>query len=152
MKSPIRFASRASLGQAGPDDHDIGRLISRWSFRYRFAGAAQFGWKVLQLGESVFHRQHRLSVINVDAGDEVQRRDCRSEDIDEAQRLMTGHQVPATFLAILPLAERRLLERCDMLSPGFHLHSVCFPETESVYRTSRPGAAGTTMTIAHCLR
>src|SRR6266436_4838395 len=60
--------------------------------------------------------------------------------------------MPATDLAIHALAERCRLERRNMLSPGFDLHGVGFPEAESVDRTSRPGTAGIAMTIAHCLR
>src|ERR1700737_4529601 len=38
-----------------------------------------------------------------------------------------------------------------MLSAGFDLHRVRFPEAESVDRASRPGTAGIAMTIAHGL-
>src|SRR6266478_1685652 len=87
----------------------------------------------------------------MDAGGEFQRRDCRGEHVDEPDGLVAAHQMPATDLAIHALAEWCLLERRNMLSPGFDLHGVCFPEAESVDRTSRPGTAGIAMTIAHRL-
>jgi hypothetical protein len=65
---------------------------------------------------------------------------------------MPRHQVPATVFAVLPLAEGGFLKRHDVLSPGLDLYRIRFPETESVDRASRPGAAGGAMTITHRLR
>ncbi len=38
-----------------------------------------------------------------------------AEDIDQAEHRMIGQQVSAAFAAILALAERCLLEACNML-------------------------------------
>ena len=65
---------------------------------------------------------------------------------------MPCHQVPATFFAVFSLAERRLLERSNVLSPGFDLYRIRFPQTESIDWTARPGLARTAVTIAHSLR
>src|SRR3954451_23432583 len=126
--------------------------VSRALFRDRLAGAAQFGWKILQLWESVFHRQHRLGVIDVNPRRELERRDRRRKHVNEAERLMARHQVPATFFAVFSLAERRFLERSNVLSPGFDLYRIRLPQAESIDRTTRPGAAGSAVAVAHRLR
>src|SRR5688572_23078478 len=64
---------------------------------------------------------------------------------------MVGHQVSAAFRAVLPLAERRLLEGGHLLRPCGNPHRLGLPEAESVHRSAGPGPAGLAMTIAHCL-
>src|SRR5690349_14157736 len=68
-------------------------------FRQQFAGAAEFGGEVLHLRQAVLHRQNRLAVIDVDGGRECQARDRRCVDVDQADRLVAGHQMAAAFAA-----------------------------------------------------
>src|SRR5262249_20692543 len=75
---------------------------------------------------------------------------CR-EHIDKPCRLVTGHHMTAAKLAKLPLAERCLLESCEVLGAGLHLHGILFPEREGIDRPTRPGAARAAVAIAHGL-
>jgi hypothetical protein len=74
----------------------------------------------------------------MDAGNEFQGRKRRGEDIDKTQGWMIGHQVTATFGAILPLAEFGLLERCDVFRPVFDPYGIRLPKAESIDRAARP--------------
>src|SRR5580704_1694834 len=65
---------------------------------------------------------------------------------------MVGHQMPAAFAAILPLAELALLEHADMLGAGRDAHGLRFPEAAGVDGAARPGAAGCAVTITHGFR
>src|SRR5689334_18122896 len=73
--------------------------------RDRFARAAELLGKVLELGQAVPDRQYGLGVVDVHGGLELQRRQGGGEDIDQAERRMVGHQVPAALAAVLALAE-----------------------------------------------
>src|SRR6185295_13203526 len=108
--------------------------------------------KILELGQSVAHRQNRLGIIDVNAGRELERRDGGRIHVDQSERRMIGHHVAAAFLAVLPLAYRRLLIHADMLGTGRDLHGLGFPERERIYRSRRPRAARTAMTITHAFR
>src|SRR4051794_7750381 len=79
-------------------------------FRNGLAPAAELGGEVLELGQAVAHRQHGLGVVDVHAGPEGDSRDGRSENVDQAERRMVGHQVPAALRAELALAELGLRE------------------------------------------
>lgn len=76
--------------ELGFDETGNARLFSRspfesWPlFRDDFAGAAQLGRKVLELGESVPHAQHRFGVIDVNAGSEGKRRDRGGEHVNQS--------------------------------------------------------------------
>src|SRR5207247_7889366 len=65
---------------------------------------------------------------------------------------MIGHQVTAALRAVLALAHRCLLERCDMLRPGRDPHRFRLPQGERVYRPAGPRTAGTAMAITHSFR
>jgi hypothetical protein len=65
---------------------------------------------------------------------------------------MIGHQVPAAFGAILPLADLGLLEYGDMLGPGGYPNGLRLPKSEGVHRSAGPRTARTAMTIAHGFR
>src|SRR3954454_17991818 len=71
------------------------------SFSHRDTAASEFGGKVLQLGQAVLHRQHRLGIIDVHARREFQRRYRCGIDVDKAERRMVGHEVPAAAFAVL---------------------------------------------------
>ena len=58
------------------------RQMSQPLFRDGLAGAAEFGWEVLQLRQAVAHRQHRLGIVDVNAGGEGQRRERGGEYVD----------------------------------------------------------------------
>jgi hypothetical protein len=120
-------------------------------FRHRLTSAPSLNREIHQLGQSVPHGQHGLGIVEVDAGNEVESGNRRSEHIHEANGGMMVHQVPAAFRAVLSLAERRLLECRDMLSARGDLHRLRFPEAEGVHRPAGPGSAGLAMTIAHHL-
>jgi hypothetical protein len=63
-------------------------LSRRWMrpllFLHHLARAAEFGWEVFQLRQAVPHGQHRLSVIDVNAGGEGKGRDRRGKYVHEA--------------------------------------------------------------------
>src|SRR5205807_4919623 len=110
--------NRASVRQARfRDPRPPGPAISTamLSLRDALPGAAEFSGKILQLGQAIAHRQHRLGVVDVNARGEGERRDRCGEHVDEAERRMIGHQMPAAFRAVLTLAELALLEAGDML-------------------------------------
>jgi hypothetical protein len=66
-------------------------------FRNDLTRTAKFGWEILQLWQAVAHRQHRLGIVDVNAGSEGQRQKRGGKYIDKARRRMIGHQVPAHF-------------------------------------------------------
>jgi len=128
------------------------RQMSQPLFRDGLAGAAEFGREVLQLWQAVAHWQHRLGIVDVNAGGEGQRRERGGEYVDQTQRRMIGHQVPAALGAILTLTERGLLERGHMFGSRRDPHSIRFPEAEGVDRPAGPRATRTAVTITHGLR
>src|SRR5262245_53113727 len=66
-------------------------------FRNGLARATERSGKVLELGQAVAHREHRLSVVYVHSGREFECRQCRGVDVDEAKIKiwMVGHKVAA---------------------------------------------------------
>ena len=112
--------------------------MNRALFGDDFAGAAEFGREILQFWQPVPHRQHRLGIVDVNAGDEGERWDRGGEYVDEAQGRMIGHQVSAAFAAILALALRGLLECGHMLGARCDAHGIRLPEAESVDRPAGP--------------
>jgi hypothetical protein len=75
------------------------------------AGAAKLRRKILQLGKTVFHGQHRLGVVDVNARLEGQRGNCRGKHIDQTEGRMIRQQMAAALVAELARAERSFLER-----------------------------------------
>src|SRR5690349_15790146 len=71
---PEREGRRGSRSRAGGIE-DVSCGASRLSFRDNGAGAAHFFWNVLELGQTVFHRQHGLLIIDVHARLELKLRD-----------------------------------------------------------------------------
>src|ERR1700687_2576001 len=65
---------------------------------------------------------------------------------------MIGHEVPAAFLAILPLANVGLLEHRDMLGSRSYPHCLRLPKTKGVHRAAGPRTTRTAMTVAHGFR
>src|SRR5262249_5269897 len=65
---------------------------------------------------------------------------------------MIGHQMSAAFLAVLALAQRRLLEYADMFRASGDFHRVRLPERKGIDRSARPGAARYAMAVAHGFR
>src|SRR5262245_48641508 len=55
----------------------------------------------------------------------------------------------AAFGAVLPLAERCLLERRDVLGARRDSYGVRLPEAEGVHRSSRPRATGLAVAVSH---
>src|SRR5579883_2072364 len=120
--------------------------------RDHFAGTAELLREVLELRQAVPHTQDRLGVVDVDRRLEVERRDRRRVDVDEAERRMIRHDMAATLLAVLPLAERRLLVGRDVLGAGRDLDRLRLPQAEGVHRAGGPRPARPAMAIAHRLR
>jgi len=75
---PIRTELKKSCGAGGPQ----ARPQAAQSFRDRGAGAAKLHWKVLQLGQTVPHRQHRLGVVDVNPGGKGEGRKRCGKDVD----------------------------------------------------------------------
>ena len=107
--------------------------------------------KVLQLWQTVAHRQHRLGVVDMNTGGEGQGRDRRGENVHQANRRMIDHQVSAALRAILALAELRLLKLRDMFGTRFDPHRIRLPEAEGVDRPAGPRTARPAMTVAYGL-
>jgi hypothetical protein len=116
------------------------------------ARAAELGGEVLELGQAVAHRQHRLGVVDVDARLEIEARNRRREDIDQAERRMLGQQMAAALRAVAALAEPGLREGRGMLGSGRDPHRVRPPQAERIDRPARPRAAGAAMAVAHGFR
>jgi len=117
-----------------------------------FTGAAKLRREILQLGKTVFHGQHRLGVVDVNARLEGQRGNCRGKHIDQTEGRMVRQQVAAAIPAVLARAERRFLESCDMLGSRRDLHGLRLPETEGIHWSAGPRTARTAVTVAHSFR
>ena len=120
----------------GPFNPEHGRLL-----RHGLAGAAELARKVFQLRQPVAHRQNGFGIIDVHAGLEFERRQRCREHVHQAQCRVIGHQVAAAFVAILPLAERRLLEHGNVVGAGGDLHRIRLPQRERVDRAAGPRSA-----------
>jgi len=66
------------------------RLADR-SLRNRLAGSTELCGKILQLRQSVSHRQNRLGIVDVDARAKLERRQRCCKNVDQAQRRMVRH-------------------------------------------------------------
>jgi hypothetical protein len=115
-------------------------------------GAAKLGREILQLRKTVFHAQHCLGVVDMNARLEGQRGNCRGKHIDQTEGWMVRQQVAAALLAVLARAERRFLESCDMLGSCRDLHGLRFPETEGIHWSAGPRTARTAVTVTHSFR
>src|SRR5262245_60971119 len=121
-------------------------------FQHQFSRSAELRRKVLELRQAVFHRQHGLGVVDVETRGELQFRQRRGVNIDEPHLRVVGHDVAAAFLAILPLAVRRLLVGGDKLGSFGDAHGAGLPQREGVDRRSRPRTARSTVAVTHALR
>src|SRR5262245_38824208 len=120
--------------------------------RNHLAAAAELGGKVLQLGQAVAHPQHGLGIVDMNGRLECEfGQGCR-EHVDHLERRVVGHQMATAFLAVFPLAERRLGEGRDIRLALGDAHRLRLPQAEGVHRSARPGAAGTAMAITHRFR
>jgi GNAT superfamily N-acetyltransferase len=129
-----------------------GLAISLRSLRDHFTGPAEFARKVFQFWQSVAHGQDGFGVVDMHTRLEVEIRNRRGEDVDEAERRVGGHQVTAAFRAILPLADRSFLEHRNIFGACRDSHRLRLPETEGVDGSAGPRPAGAAVTIAHRLR
>src|SRR5438552_2546451 len=116
-----------------------GHAISAWSLRDHFTRSAEFARKVFQLRQAIAHRQHGFRVVDVHARFEIKLWNRGGEDVDQAERRVSAHQMTAAFRAILPLAEIGFLEHRNVFGAGRDPHRLRLPEAE---RVDRP--AGTT--------
>src|SRR6476661_8144464 len=105
---------------------------------HHLSRSAEVSRKVSKLGEPITHRQNGLSVVDVDAWTELQRRQSGGKHIYQSQRRVVGHQMASAFRAVRPLARWRLHEHADMLGTGCDLHGIRLPKREGVDRPSRP--------------
>src|SRR5579883_2563324 len=86
------------------------------------------------------------------AGLELQGGYGRRVHVDQSQRRMVGHEMAAAPLAVLTLADRRLLVHRDVLGAFGHADRIRLPERKCIHRTAGPRTARTAVTIAHALR
>jgi len=100
--------------------------------RHVLAGSPELGGKVLQLGESIPHRQNCLGVVDVHAGLERQCRQRGGEHIDQSERGVVGQEMPTALFTILPLADRCFLERANVLGASRDPNRRRLPKRESV--------------------
>src|SRR5439155_15939074 len=75
------------------------RASARYLLDQQCARATHLRRHVLLLGQTVLDRQHRLAVVHMKRGLEWKLRDRRRIDIDQAERRVIGHHVPAAVLA-----------------------------------------------------
>src|SRR5215211_5869629 len=141
----------AAIGGQGPWLPIIAGVLAGL-LRDNLAGAADFGWKVLELRQPVAHRQHCFGIVDVHLRHERQVWDGRGKDVDHPQRRMCRHQMAATELAELAMAQFRLVVGCNVLRSLEHLHGPWWPERERIDRAAGPRAARPTMAVAHCAR
>src|SRR5205814_9363057 len=80
---------------------------------------------------------------------EFQRWQGRGEDVDQSERRVIDHQMPAALLAVLPLAHGRFFDRCDVLGTFSDAHRDGLPERKRVHRAAGPRSAGSAVAIAH---
>jgi len=59
---------------------------------------------------------------------ELERRNGRRIHVDETERRVVRHQMSTAFLAVLSLANRRLLIHADVLASSRHFHGIGIPE------------------------
>src|SRR5262245_34478222 len=100
--------------------------------RHALTRASKLGGKIFQLRKTVPHRENRVGVVDVETGFERQRGQRGHKHVDQSERWMGGHEMTSALLAILPLAQRILLEHADMLGTGRDPHGGGLPERESV--------------------
>ena len=98
-------------------------LRQRMLLRDHLARAAELFRKVLELGQPVLQRQDQFLIVDMNAGLEVERRDRGVEYVNHSDRRMVDHDVAAAPLAILPLAEWRLGEHANLITPFRDLDS-----------------------------
>jgi len=120
--------------------------------RHALAGSAELGGKVLELRQAIPHRQHRLGVVDVHTRLERQRRQRGGKHIDQSERRMVGQEMPTALFAVLPLTDRRLLERANVLGTSRDPERRRLPKRKSIHGTARPRAARSAVAIAHALR
>ena len=75
----------------GAGANNVKSVSGRPLFGNDLAGAAKFGRKVLQLGQAIPHRQHRLGIVDVDAWGESKAWNRCSVDIHKTQCWMIDH-------------------------------------------------------------
>src|SRR6185295_282041 len=113
------------------------------------ARAAHFLRVVLELRQTIVHRELRLLVVDVHPGAERKLGDHGGIDVGNSPARVLGEEMPAALLAPLAIAPRRLVVGADALGPARDPQRFGLPEREGVDRSRRPGAAGFAVAIAH---
>src|SRR5215213_3638376 len=141
----------AAIGGQGPWLPIIdGALASL--LRDNLAGAADVGWKVLELREPIPHRQHCFGIVDVHLRLEYQVWDRRGKNVDHLQRRMGCHEMTAAQPTELAMAEVCFVVGPNALRALEDLHRLCRPEREGIDRAAGPRTARATMAVAHGIR
>ena len=72
--------------------------------RHQFAGPTKFTkliWKIFEFWKLIVHRVNRLCIIDVHSRSEFQSRHNPGQYIDNSDRRVADHQMPAAFRAKL---------------------------------------------------
>ena len=97
------------------------------SITNHLTGSAEFGRKILELGQSVPDWKHRLLVIDVQRRNERKLGNRRCKNVDQTEWWMIAHQMSAAFCAILPLTQPGFLEHGNVLAAGCDPHRIGLP-------------------------
>src|ERR1043166_9784284 len=100
-----QIASTPCASSAVTTELSLGRLLAR---------SAELGREILEFRKAIPHREDGFGVVDVDARTELERRQRGGEPGHQSPRRGIGHQMPIAFLAVLPLAHRRLLIHADV--------------------------------------
>src|SRR3954468_23507525 len=109
--------------------------------RDNLAGAADIGWKVLELREPITHRQHCFCIVDVHLRLEHQVWDGRGKNVDHLQRRMGCHEMTAAQPTELAMAEVFFLVGPNVLRALKYLDLLCRPERECINRAAGPRTA-----------
>ena len=80
---------------------------------------------------------HGPGIVDVNPRCKGEVGDGGGKHIDQAEWRVIGHEMPAAFGAILPLARLCFLEHRDVFGAGRNAHRLGLPETEGVHRIAR---------------
>ena len=102
--------------------------------RERFARSADLSWKILELKQSIFHRQDDLRIIEMHLRFERKIPESADTNIDQAERRMIYANVAAAFRAITTIADIATLESAEKLGASDKAHIFFFPQRERAHR------------------
>ena len=104
---------------------------------------------IFELGQTVFHRQHRFCVIEVHLWFERKITESADANIDQTERWMIDRDVAAALRAIPTIADVAALEFSEELRAFRQLHVLPFPQRERAHRRGGITPAIFAMAVTH---